>query len=491
MDNCPFEITKERWRKRLKILIVDDELLERKAMRKMLSSYHQEIEIVGEAENGRKAVELAGQLQPNIIFMDIKMPGMTGLEASRMICEMHPHIKIILVSAYDTFAYAKQAIQYGIKDYILKPGRKSEILSTLNRMIEEVQKDQKKDESEKETTSILKESVVFNMIRRQVDEKTETLLAYFYPKLQHCYFIVFSKGRHMTEASLKKALNQLLVEKFIVVKVKNAFVVLVIEEKNIEKADQLITAKKLSIVLGKDTYLGLGTLFTEIDEASLSYERAYAACFYYKANEKSHYGFFSNVESKTKEELMARIVQEVENGHEDMAKELFKQFALETSKADRDRLYIQLQTSLEKHQLIPVEMPISTLYTDEDWSTFLQLVCMKMSTYNQSKHTMEVAKQYIEKHFTKPLTLEEVALEVKLSPTYFSKIFKEYFRATFIEYVTKIRMEEARKLIQENEISLKEISFLIGYNDPNYFSRVFKKHYGDSPRQFQSHILKK
>lgn len=136
-------------------------------------------------------------------------------------------------------------------------------------------------------------------------------------------------------------------------------------------------------------------------------------------------------------------------------------------------------------------MPISTLYTDEDWSTFLQLVCMKMSTYNQSKHTMEVAKQYIEKHFTKPLTLEEVALEVKLSPTYFSKIFKEYFRATFIEYVTKIRMEEARKLIQENEISLKEISFLIGYNDPNYFSRVFKKHYGDSPRQFQSHILKK
>lgn len=322
MDNCPFEITKERWRKRLKILIVDDELLERKAMRKMLSSYHQEIEIVGEAENGRKAVELAGQLQPNIIFMDIKMPGMTGLEASRMICEMHPHIKIILVSAYDTFAYAKQAIQYGIKDYILKPGRKSEILSTLNRMIEEVQKDQKKDESEKETTAILKESIVFNMIRRQIDEKTQTLLAYFYPKLQHCYFIVFSKGRHMTEASLKKALNQLLVEKFIVVKVKNAFVVLVIEEKNIEKADQLITAKKLSIVLGKDTYLGLGTLFTEIDEASLSYERAYAACFYYKANEKSHYGFFSNVESKTKEELMARIVQEVENGHEDMAKEL-------------------------------------------------------------------------------------------------------------------------------------------------------------------------
>lgn len=108
----------------MRILIADDELLERQAMKKFIRENFSEMDVVGEAANGRMAIELAEKLQPNIIFMDIKMPGINGLEAIEQIYAAQPSVKFILVSAYNTFEYAKQAMQYGIKDYLLKPGKK-------------------------------------------------------------------------------------------------------------------------------------------------------------------------------------------------------------------------------------------------------------------------------------------------------------------------------------------------------------------------------
>ncbi len=117
----------------MRILIAEDELLERKAMKKFIQENFKDMEVVGEAVNGRKAIELAKEMEPDIIFMDIKMPGINGLEAIEKIHEMRPKTKFILVSAYDTFDYAKQAMQFGIRDYILKPGRKEEITTALFR----------------------------------------------------------------------------------------------------------------------------------------------------------------------------------------------------------------------------------------------------------------------------------------------------------------------------------------------------------------------
>jgi len=104
---------------------------------------------------------------------------------------------------------------------------------------------------------------------------------------------------------------------------------------------------------------------------------------------------------------------------------------------------------------------------------------------------MTKAKGYIEAHYAKGMALEDVAAFVNLSPNYFSNLFKEEFGENFIEFLTKTRMEQAKELIEENSYSLKEISFMVGYKDPNYFSRVFKKYFHSSPRQFQDSIFEK
>src|SRR5699024_9277532 len=116
---------------------------------------------------------------------------------------------------------------------------------------------------------------------------------------------------------------------------------------------------------------------------------------------------------------------------------------------------------------------------------------MKIYAFYQSKQSMTQIKNYLHEHYHQAISLEEAATMIHLSANYFSSMFKEEFGVTFTEYLTTLRMNKAKALIKENSHTLKEISFQIGYKDPNYFSRVFKRHFKQSPKQFQEEIFKK
>lgn len=104
-----------------KVLLADDNALSRKAVRQSVSWKNNGCKIVGEAENGVKACQMIRELRPDIVLMDIRMPGMTGLEAIRCLKEEGIDSLYILITAYDDFAFAKEGIQLGVFDYILKP----------------------------------------------------------------------------------------------------------------------------------------------------------------------------------------------------------------------------------------------------------------------------------------------------------------------------------------------------------------------------------
>jgi two-component system response regulator YesN len=125
----------------VRIIIVDDEALERKGLSKMILEEMPEISIVGDARNGRVAMELADQLAPDVMMMDIKMPGIDGVQAVKEIRKKHKKIKFIMVSAFNTFEYAKEVMQQGVKEYILKPSRKEDVIAALRRVQAEVQEE--------------------------------------------------------------------------------------------------------------------------------------------------------------------------------------------------------------------------------------------------------------------------------------------------------------------------------------------------------------
>lgn len=270
----------------LKVIIVDDELLERKVLSKIISTEFPDIEVIDEAPNGRVAIEKAQLHHPDLMLMDIKMPGIDGVEAVKQIKELLPDTKFIMVSAFNTFEYAKEVMKQGVKDYILKPSRKEDILASVGRVKEEIEQERK---------------------------------------------------QHEEQIELRARLKQLLA-------------------------------------------LTQNEGFLEEDHSQLV----------------------------------------------------------------------------------------------DAWKS------------NQAKIILTKAKEYIENKFSDSLTLEEVAEHVELSPVYFSKFFKENFGVTFIDYVTTIRMNHAKKEMKDPSKSLKEICYSVGYKDPNYFSRAFKKYTGLSPTEYRS-----
>ncbi len=106
----------------IKLLIVDDEQIEREGLQTILQKAYPEL-VIEQAKNGNMAVQMAGEFKPNLILMDIKMPGMNGLEAVERISTAYPDIKYVMVTAYDTFDYARLSIKLGVKDYLLKPSK--------------------------------------------------------------------------------------------------------------------------------------------------------------------------------------------------------------------------------------------------------------------------------------------------------------------------------------------------------------------------------
>ena len=98
---------------------------------------------------------------------------------------------------------------------------------------------------------------------------------------------------------------------------------------------------------------------------------------------------------------------------------------------------------------------------------------------------IETAKEYIQNNYSKDISLDEISQAANISPYYFSKIFKEGTGEGFVEYLTRIRMDKAKELLTTTECSMKEICVMVGYADPNYFSRSFKKNVGVTPTEYK------
>lgn len=465
----------------MRILIAEDELLERKAMKKFIEENFNQMTVVGEAANGRKAIELAETTYPDIIFMDIKMPGINGLEAIEKINAANPTIKFILVSAYDSFDYAKEAMRFGIKDYILKPGKKEEIVKSLLRLKKEIEAARTEKE---QSRALMEERFLTKVMHPPVPDEVLTLKEDLFPAMKSgCFFVLKTEQVDVTEA-IKKVIEQ----PYIVQRNEDIIVICIMAPDKMEKAALLILARKLHVVLDEKATIGIGFPTANLESLPKSYQEAYAACLQFTAENKRPYGFRQEKELLDRE-VITELGSFVEKGQAEGAIQYFKKNQL--TDGEKEDLYLTVKSVLTAKELTISGSTFTSLKTNEDWHAYLQLCCMKVNEFHQSKQYIAQAKTYIHDHFNEAITLEKVATKVNLSPNYFSNLFKQEFGDTFIDYLTKVRLENAKTYMERNYLSLKEISFMVGYKDPNYFSRVFKKYYHESPKRFQQGIFRK
>ncbi|GHI01087.1 response regulator transcription factor [Neobacillus kokaensis] len=508
----------------LKIVIVDDELLERKALRKIIQDHLEQISIVGEASNGRIAIEAAEKTRPDLMLMDIKMPGIDGVEAVKQIRNIDPNIRFIMISAYDTFEYAKEVMRQGVKEYLLKPSPKQDLIAAIERVRDEIMTEKNSNQE------IVK-------LKQQFDKaltlaQTKWVASLLYDQIQNIQFKDWSEllGFHVHAgyavifhfhaqenmigscySTLKRIVKEKSSNEVIVGNMENGQVpVLFFTKEAMEKDKLQLNIRTIVHVFQQHVknvtlYAGIGDAYPSAQDLSKSFHEAAIAVHALLANKKQQYGFAPKQVNPPLEgeayQIEKQLMESIRQGDLTQALYYFSQLVSEHRRLEENVKRAEELFILAAHMLKELGIDYQRKDTFHDCHTnealrqeakhhLTQLVQFVHSWRNSySKGVLVAAKEYIDAHYQDALSLEEVAEYSGLSPYYFSKIFKERLGISFIDYLTEVRLGHAKKALLNPKKSLKEICYLVGYKDPNYFSRVFKKHAGLSPSEYRKRAM--
>ena len=408
-----------------KVFLVDDEIVIREGIRTSFPWEESSYTLVGEAPDGEIALPMIRDTNPDILITDIRMPFMDGMELCRIVRSQMPWIGIIILSGYDEFEYARQGIQLGVKEYLLKPITSGELRQALDRVSAQLAKEREdRERSER--------------LRRRVEGGSvflrEKLLSSLYSEdageadAEHTLRELDNMGIHLQAPSyavIDAAFQP----------VKTGYEVL---------TDLAETSG--GIVFASPCRTGARLLILGGNEAETE-ERAYA---------------FASSSARDLERSGCQRVRISIGEIVSRPSEILKSF--------RTARHI-------RHTL-----------ADQEESTIIVGV-REIGELPSEKKTLSVvheAKYYLSQHFADPnLMLQDVARAVNMSNSRFSTVFAQQSGKTFTEYLTGLRLNRARELLRETEKKASDIAFEVGYNDAHYFSYLFKKNLGLTPSEYR------
>lgn len=510
----------------IKLLIVDDEQIEREGLQAILQKGFPEL-VIEQAKNGIIAVQMAKEFQPDLILMDIKMPGMNGLEAVERINSDYPDIKFIMVTAYDTFEYARMAIKRGVKDYLLKPSKAGEIVATIGKVLKQIEEERKTLETSRlqkdalqKVLPVVETDVVTQLLFDHVHEvhldELVGLLGVMTTNETFVLIVLLPTGSESFYPAVKEKVRK-TGSGWVGALYGRQIPIIVFREpdKSFRSQATSIARELLSIPrisFGSGSFIGIGNACGSLDQIRQSYQEALIASMDPSLPVK--YRFYADTpvlgvarEGYPVKQLEKQFFDSIRLGQWDQVRTDIMEFIRRYENEGADLMQTQ-QRVLELLWIasrVLVEMGVerdSPLYSfqAQDYrqlraeSGFL-LDRMRQSYlehYNRLEpDTIQQIKQYIVEHSHKDISLDAIGKKVGLSPFYISKMFKEHLGVNYIDFLTECRIEKAKKLMSDPERSLKEITFEVGYHDPNYFSKVFKKMCDASPTEYRKTLMGK
>ena len=357
----------------IKIFLAEDEAIIRRGIRDSIDWEANGLEFVGEAGDGEYAYPLILKTEPDILLTDVKMPFMDGLELSRLVKKSLPNIKIIILSGYNEFDYAKEAIKIGISDYLLKPITSASLVDALKRVAETIRE-------ERERTRLLER-----------------------------YFVSYEKYTEFLDKTDYSGVDRKLIEDFL----------------------------KLGSVEECGPF---------IDE------------------------YFAAVGEHNYKSLLLRQYMTVDIFY--CVQEFLKSLKVET-----DEIPETLRDIKEIPKVIGgVETTVAYLKALFHFALSARDKCSN----DRYGNLIREARAYIAEHFARSdFSLNMISAHIGVSSSYFSSIFKQEMGQSFVEYLTKVRIDKACELLKCTNLRTAEIGESVGYNDPHYFSATFKKIMGD------------
>ncbi|HOC28203.1 MAG TPA: response regulator [Treponemataceae bacterium] len=518
-----------------KVLLADDEQIVIDSLTFILErNFPGQLEICT-ARSGSDAIQVCQTNKIDIAFMDISMPGLNGIEAIKAIKEFSPSVLVIVLTAFDRFDYAQQAINLGVFEYLSKPVNRNRIAETMRNAMTSVDIGRRKQQTEIQirekldsVVNIVESDFIYTLIFPS--DKTgdlESYLDFFNIKDSSFYFMTIEihdfvdSGRtqlYLTLRDIVLSSGSCIIGPLM----RNRVVVFVpVDSANPAAAEEIrqslvLLHSRLSTRLGHRIRIGVSSIETQLTRSLPAYNDSLKALI---GSEESsgvfHAADFTDspissaaypadTEKKILDRALSGDLQSVHTLYGTLCGWFAAHYPddLQVLKTTLFSLLVLVRAQTRQMQsqfggFAVWKDTFRQLQAIANRETLENLILSNIdecigviSEHKQSRMSPIILKActIINENLSQEISLEEISRRVEISPFYFSKLFKEETGENFIDYITMCRMQRAKDLLRDHSRSIKEISAESGYSDPNYFSKLFKKIVGLTPTEFRESI---
>lgn len=496
-----------------RILIADDEKIERKGVISLIERENLEVEIL-EAKNGKEAYQLIKEKEPDILFTDIKMPFMSGIELVNKVRELSDKTAIVLFSGYSDFEYAREAIKNGALDYILKPIDPSEFQSVLKKALDWVKDHEQKTIILQKNQDFLEKFFLQQYLykgKKDIVEGAEEVLDISWWKKIRRLVLVETADNFFEE--FKEDFEELLEGEL-----KLPFYYLNLDERRSlllfddrVRADFPVMGKHIYEYMNgrlrAECYVAVSSPLEDgmqMPEAFQEVELLMENRFYRRENRV----FLSDMatEGKNNQEIIGEILERMEEDIRlrDISHlwEHFKKFSAQSKSSGQiSHIYIKfacfsiIKELYKSTELSPdkCNQTVDALYQCTSIQELTDILETNIREYeekvfaNQSnaRSDVEKVKSYIYEHYAEELSVEILGAGVFLSPGYMSHIFKKETGEGLSRFIRVYRLEKAKELLQNSNKKIVQICKETGFTNSSYFCKSFREYYGCSPEKFR------
>lgn len=474
-----------------KIFIVDDESLIIKSLKASVDWDKYECEVIGEACDGLEAYELILQLKPDIVFTDIRMPGMSGLELIKKVGELSANILFVVISGYAEFAYAQKALSYGVLGYCLKPFDEMEIYAILEKarsMLEKL-----KASMEMELMGLIGDTDA------AAHERIKSVLDTGGLELSDSKGIAVVVLVGQEELPVPNEITHVRL------KIGSSRYAYLLQDSSLEHAGNYLKGIVLEAVKG----IGISKVHYSVDAIGEAIEEAYiAANQYFMTGRNGIYTY----EDYYQEELVSALHQ-LENA---IIKKEIKTVrkALDMVETILSKGIYNIKHAFQIYNIIMYSfyMMHSERYESHIYD-YGQLTHSFNGVHGMFEYLQGLLKEYtgllsnnlpsdiknetfrnillyVNDHYYEDISIQTISREYIMNPSYVSQLFKKQTGATFTEYITNLRLNYACNLLKTTGFTINEVAEKVGFNDYYYFTRVFKKVIGKTPTGYRDGMHK-
>ncbi len=512
----------------IKLLICDDEKLIREGLA-ALDWAERGVEVVGTAKNGEEGFELFKELSPDIVISDIRMPKKDGIWLSERISEISSDARMIFLTGYNEFEYAKSAVNNGVCRYLLKPIDEFDLYKIIDELAADIRTKRQREAKAIEFRKMLMKSRYF-------------LLSYLFNRagsgiIDYELFEIAPDPETMCTAIVKfdasgndDNINFVIFEEvienlpedmnIIPFFCNSEFVFICFFECDAEDAERgmFTFCENMSEFIDSQfncSYnIGIGNIAKSAEELEPSYNSALQALSYSKGLGDKNIIYINDIEPRSQvsnyqTSLMDMYIKSLKNNDEKQTRKNLKEL-FDSMKRSGTSLYNQQRRCLSlilaiSDALYDMDCNPTILFNNTDaWSlikksgspeelrefteNITEVVISHIAEVQRQKTASIIAnvKALVEKNYAGDASLETVASQVFISPCYLSVIFKKETNITFKNYLIQTRIEKAKELLADTDLKIYEIAEKVGYTDTRYFSELFQRVCGKTPSQYRN-----